>query len=212
LPYPAQTASPARIAGIGLVALIHVGLIYALLTGLAYRVVQVMPVAIQTRIIAPAPERKIEPPPPTPTFQPPPPAFVPPPEVNIAKPPPPPPKSTAITNVTPVAPAEPPPVAARAPPHEAVSVLPHVDIAASRTPDYPPVSRRLGEQGTVVLEVLVDAAGHAVEAKVVQSSGFPRLDAAAVEGVKRDYRFTPGTVDGQPQPMHYTFKFTWKLQ
>jgi len=212
LPYPAPTASPARIAGIGVVALIHIGLVYALLTGLAYRVVQVMPVAIQTRIIAPTPEQKIEPPPPTPTFQPPPPAFVPPPEVKIAKPPPPPPKSTAITNVTPVAPAEPAPVAARAPPHDPVSVQPHVDLAASRTPDYPPVSRRLGEQGTVVLEVLVDANGRAVEATVMQSSGFARLDEAAVEGVKRNYRFAPGTVDGKPQPMHYTFKFTWKLQ
>jgi len=208
--YPAQAASPARIAGIGLVALIHIGLVYALLTGLAYRVVQVLPIPIETRIITPPTLQKMEPPPPTPTFQPPPPAFVPPPEVKIAKPPP--PKSTAITNVTPVAPPAPRPTPAPIAPHEPVSVLPHVDIGASHPPDYPPVSRRLGEQGTVVLEVLVDANGHAVEAKVVQSSGFPRLDAAAVEGVKRNYHFAPGTVDGKPQPMHYTFKFTWKLQ
>jgi protein TonB len=211
LAYPAQAASPARLAGIGLVALIHVGLVYALLTGLAYRVVQVLPIPIETRIIAPPVPRQIEQPPPTPTFQPPPPAFVPPPEVKIAKPPPP-PKSTAITNVTPVAPPEPRPTPAPVPPHEPVSVLPHVDIAASHTPEYPPVSRRLGEQGTVVLEVLVDANGRAVEAKIVQSSGFPRLDQAAAEGVRRNYRFAPGTVDGKPQPMHYTFKFTWKLQ
>ena len=77
---------------------------------------------------------------------------------------------------------------------------------------YPPVSRRLGETGTVVLEALVDPSGRATDVKVVQSSGFPRLDQAAVDGVKANYRFAPGTVDGKPQPMHYTFKFTWKLQ
>jgi protein TonB len=212
VPYPAQTGSPARAAGIGLVALIHVGLVYALVSGLAYRVVQVLPIPIETRIIEPTRPRPVEPPPPAPAFQPPPPAFVPPPEVKIAKPPPPPPKSTAITNVTPVAPPEPRQTPAPAPPHEPVSVMPHVDLAASRTPDYPPASRRLGEQGTVVLEVLVDPNGRAVEAKVVQSSGFARLDEAAVEGVKKNYRFAPGTIDGKPQPMHYTFKFTWKLQ
>ena len=63
-----------------------------------------------------------------------------------------------------------------------------------------------------MLEVLVDANGRAADAKLVQSSGFPRLDEAAVDGVKANYRFAPGTVDGKPQPMRYTFKFTWKLQ
>ena len=132
---------------------------------------------------------------------------MPPPEVNIATPPPAPAQSTAITNVTPVRRA-----ARSPPPHEAVTVQPHVDLATSHQPEYPPVSRRLGEQGTVVLEVLVDPSGRVIDVKVVQSSGFPRLDQAALDGVKANYRFAPGTVDGKPQPMRYTFKFTWKLQ
>lgn len=209
MPFAVRQPSISRSVGIGAVVLIHVGLVYALVTGLAYRVVQIAPVAIETRLIQGTPQERPEPPPPAPNFEPPPPSFVPPPEVHIATPPPP-ARSTAITTVTPVRPVEPTP--APAPPHVPVSVLPHVDAATSREPEYPPVSRRLGEQGTVVLEVMVDASGRAVEAKIVQSSGFARLDDAAVAGVKERYRFAPGTLDGTPQPMRYTFKFTWKLR
>jgi periplasmic protein TonB len=206
----ARDTSPARIAGFAFVILFHAALIYALVTGLAYRAVEVAPVPIAAKIIDATKPQPPPLPPPPPDFQPPPPPFVPPPEVEIAKPPPPPAApSTAITSVTTV---RPPPAPAPAPPHEAVTVQPHVDAAASHEPDYPPVSRRLGEQGTVIIEVLVDAGGHAVEAKLVQSSGFPRLDQAALDGVKTNYRFVPGTIDGAPQPMRYAFRFTWKLQ
>ena len=206
MPYGALRPSPARIAGLGLVILLHIALVYALVTALAHRAVEVGPVPIETKIIEETQQQKAEPPPPPPTFQPPPPPFVPPPEINIAPPPAPAP-STAITTVTPVRPPEPAP-----PPHVAVNVLPRVDASASHEPEYPPVSRRLGEQGTVILEVLVDESGRATDAKLVQSSGFPRLDEAALAGVKASYRFVPGTVDGKPQPMRYTFKFTWKLR
>ena len=133
-----------------------------------------------------------------------PPLFVPPPEVRIETPAPPP--STAITAVTNVKPTAPPPA------REAVTVMPRIDLAHSRQPDYPPVSRRLGEQGSVILSVLVDVNGRVADAKIVQSSGFERLDQAAIAGVKESYRFVPATVDGKPQQMWYTFKFTWKLQ
>jgi periplasmic protein TonB len=163
----------------------------------------VLPAPIETKIISAPPQEKTEPPPPPPAFQPPPPPFVSPPEVDIATPPP--PASTAITVVTPVRPPAPAP-------HQPVSVLPHIDTTASREPEYPPVSRRLGEQGTVILSVLVDANGRATDAKIVQSSGFPRLDQAAIDGVKASYRFVPGTLDGKAQPMWYTFKFNWRLR
>jgi len=64
----------------------------------------------------------------------------------------------------------------------------------------------------VILKVLVDVDGRVLEAQLVQSSGFPRLDQAALAGVKTNYRFTPGTVGGKPQQMWYTLKFNWKLQ
>src|SRR5579863_9047022 len=134
MPAAAQQTSPARIAGIVLAVAIHIGLVYALIAGLAYRTVQVTPVPIETKIIQQTQEEKSEPPPPPPAFQPPPPPFVPPPEVNIATPPPAPAVSTAISNVTPVKPAAPAP--APPPPHEAVKVGPRIDIAASHEPEY----------------------------------------------------------------------------
>ncbi len=58
-------------------------------------------------------------------------------------------------------------------------------------PSYPPLSRRAGEQGTVVLRVLVQASGEPSQVGVRTSSGFERLDKVAVASVKR-WRFTPG--------------------
>jgi periplasmic protein TonB len=207
-----RTPSASRVAGIALVVALHAALVYAIVTGLAVRAVERVRAPIVTRIIA-APQRPPPAPPPPADFAPPPAAFVPPPAIKIKTPPPPPKpaESHAITAVTPVMPkvvAEPKP----APPHVPVRVRPRIDGAHSHAPDYPPVSRRLGEEGTVVIDVLVDPAGRAVDAKILQSSGFPRLDQAAIAGVKANYRFVPGTLDGTAQPMWYVFKFTWKLQ
>jgi protein TonB len=211
---PSSYTSPAapRLIGIGLVILLHVVIVYALVTGLAQRAVDVIRTPIETRIIAESkPETPPPPPPPPLQLTPPPPAFVPPPEIQIAKPPPP-PKSTAITVVTPVKPVAPPPAPAPAPVAEPVRVQPHIDAGRSQQPEYPPTSRRMGEQGSVVLQVLVDTDGRVIDAKLLQSSGYDRLDQAALDGVKSDYRFVPGTVDGKPQQMWYTFKFNWKLR
>jgi len=192
-----------RLVGLGLVVLLHVTLIYALVNALARRTIEVAPAPIETKIIEEVKQQPPEPPPPPPPdFKPPPPAFVPPPEVHIETPAPP-PQSTAITAVTPVAP---PPTAAP------VRVMPRVDAAHSQQPDYPAASRRAGEEGSLILQVLVDPNGRAIDSKLEQSSGFERLDQAALEGVKTSYRFIPGTIAGKPQEMWYTFKFTWKLR
>jgi protein TonB len=61
------------------------------------------------------------------------------------------------------------------------------------------------------MEVLIDIDGRVKDSKLVQTSGSEQLDAAALKGVKENYRFVPGTVDGKPQPMWFTFRFTWKL-
>lgn len=64
-------------------------------------------------------------------------------------------------------------------------------------PDYPPQSRRLEEEGMVKLKVRVNQEGRAIAVEVAQSSGFRRLDTAAVEAV-RNWRFVPARRDGQP--------------
>jgi protein TonB len=193
-----------RVVGIGFVVLLHIALIYALVNALARRSVEVVHAPIETKIIEEIKQQPQEPPPPPPEFKPPPRAFVPPPEVHIETPAA--AQSTAITAVTPVAPVAAPPKA------EPARVLPRVDAAHSQQPDYPPDARRAGEEGSLVLQVLVDPNGRAIDSKLEQSSGSERLDRAALQGVKASYRFTPGTVDGKAQEMWYTFKFTWKLK
>lgn len=64
-------------------------------------------------------------------------------------------------------------------------------------PDYPRLSRRLKERGLVVVRVFVDADGLPRTVQIAQSSGFARLDEAALEGVRRA-RFRPYAENGRP--------------
>jgi protein TonB len=57
-------------------------------------------------------------------------------------------------------------------------------------PAYPALARRMGEQGKVILRVLVNSAGIAGQVELRTSSGSPRLDGAALETV-RHWRFLP---------------------
>lgn len=59
-------------------------------------------------------------------------------------------------------------------------------------PVYPSAARRDGEEGTVRLKVLVDERGRPTDVQVARSSGFPRLDDAAVDAVRR-WRFQAAT-------------------
>lgn len=58
-------------------------------------------------------------------------------------------------------------------------------------PDYPDRARREGWEGTVTLRVLVDEEGKSKSLEVNRSSGFPVLDEAAMDNVKRRCRFNP---------------------
>lgn len=64
-------------------------------------------------------------------------------------------------------------------------------------PRYPSISRRLGEEGTVVLRVELDEHGNVVLARISTSSGLARLDEAALAAVKT-WRCTPALRDGRP--------------
>ena len=64
------------------------------------------------------------------------------------------------------------------------------------------MSKRLGEQGKVVISVRVGADGSPRQVDVRRSSGFDRLDEAAKESMMR-CRFKPGKVGGVAQTMSY---------
>jgi protein TonB len=64
-------------------------------------------------------------------------------------------------------------------------------------PTYPPVSRRFGEQGRVLLRVLVSENGLAENVQLDSSSGYEKLDRAAIEAVKK-WSFVPAKRSNQP--------------
>jgi len=94
------------------------------------------------------------------------------------------------TPVTREIPPPPLPVAAIAPP-AAVSE-PRFDAAYldNPVPVYPPLSRRMGEEGRVVLRVFVEPGGRASQVQISTGSGSPRLDQAAQDAVSR-WKFVP---------------------
>ncbi len=63
---------------------------------------------------------------------------------------------------------------------------------------YPSFSKRSGEQGEVVVKLIIDESGSVEDVALLRSSSFPRLDRAATE-IGRRYRFKPFLVNGSPQ-------------
>jgi protein TonB len=190
-----------------LIVALHGFMYYILNSGLSQHLVDVVLGPIETRMIEEAPKTDEPPPPPPPKIETPPP-FVPPPEVAIDIPQE--AASTAIQTVTNVRPTTPPPPVQQAAPVPRTAPKSDPRRPLSQ-PEYPPSSRRAGEAGTVILEVYVLETGRVGEARVKQSSGFPRLDEAAVREVKRSWRLVPGTENGKAVPMWGQFAVTFKL-
>lgn len=194
--YAQHQKTPAnRFGGIVFVILLHGLLVYALINGLARKVVEVVKGPLETRIIQelkpPPPEA---PPPPPPKLDLPPPPFIPPPEVNVA------PGAPAQNTISAVS-NTPPPVAAPAPveaPKPQVHTPPEVHSSSCREPEYPAAAARLGESGKVVLSLLVGLDGRVTDSKIEKSSGSQRLDQAARQALSL-CQFTPGSVDGKPE-------------
>jgi periplasmic protein TonB len=213
----ALTASPEQSNSkrgviIGIVIAIHVLGVYVMESGLSRKITELISPPVETKIIEE--EKKEEPPPPPPP--PPdipvtPPPFIPPPEVTVQVPP----QANAIQQVTNERPPEvvPPIMTPPAPPApRAESVSPKVDGRKSRSCDdyYPPASNRADETGSVVVKCSVGVSGRCDTADVAQSSGFARLDEAALKCAKEGLRFVAGSQNGTAATMEYSFKVTFK--
>jgi len=85
------------------------------------------------------------------------------------------------------------------------------DYLQNPKPAYPPVSKRLGEQGTVLVHVLITADGAAQKAEVKKSSGYDRLDQAAVATVLK-WRYVPGKRNGVAETMWFTVPINFVLE
>ena len=207
--------SSRRATGLAIVVALHVVLGYALVNGLARKIVQVVTQPLETKIIEetrpPPPDKP--PPPPPPKLAAPPLLFIPPPEVQVQVPQAA-PTITAVTRTQPTGPiaapgqrpAPPAPVVHHAP----VRTPPVVDAKACEKPEYPPASLRAEETGIVLLAFLIDVNGAVVESKVERSTSHRRLDEAARKALSL-CKFKPATVDGKPERAWAKIEYQWKI-
>lgn len=75
---------------------------------------------------------------------------------------------------------------------------------------YPRKSRENGEEGKVMLRVLVNASGWTDQVKIQKTSGFPELDKAAVQAAE-SWRYQPAKRDGKPIAMWVNLPMLFKL-
>ena len=205
--YAHPHAGGRRTTGLIVTVALHIVLIYALIHGLARKIVEVVVPPLETKIIAEVkPPQPDKPPPPPPKLATPPPPFIPPPEINIQIP------VQQAPTITAVAPTPPPPAPITpTPAPQPVRTAPVVLASSCDKPEYPPAARRANETGTVLLSFLIDTSGRVIQSKVERSSGSRRLDDAAREGLGL-CKFRPATVDGVPQQAWARIEYVWRLE
>lgn len=213
-----QQRNPGRHAvGFGIVLALHLLLGWALVTGLAQRMVEVIRAPIETKIIEEAKPPPPPPPenlPPPPKFAPPPPSFVPPPEVHVN----PPPMAAPTITTTTVAPP-PAPVTIAPPPPPRIAAKPaiaNVRACAPTGDDYPAAARRAEATGTTRVRFTVGPDGKLASAEVVKSAGPTRehkmLDRIALAKLG-ECTFTPGIDDhGKPTGGSFDVEYVWRLE
>jgi len=87
----------------------------------------------------------------------------------------------------------------------------NADYLDNPAPAYPALSRRLGEQGRVLLRVLVNVRGTSDEVQVQTSSGHTRLDEAARDTVRR-WRFVPARRGAEPVSAWVLIPISFRLE
>jgi protein TonB len=206
------------------VVALHVGALWAMHSGLLKRVVEwVIPAEVMIEATAPAEPEQPKPTPspakpvttqsnapatpqqapvplavatPTPT-----PSANAPAPVVVAEP------STQTTNSPAVAAA----AAPYAPPAKLVLPSKDADYLNNPSPPYPSASKRMGEQGQVVIRTLIGVDGTAQQAEIKRSSGYERLDQVSLATALR-WKYVPGKRAGVAEAMWFDVPFNWELR
>lgn len=203
--YADREQSGNRTVAFVVVALIHLVIGYALVTGLAYEGVKQIMKKVTTVDIKKE-EPKKEPPPPPKKAAAPPPIVAPPVKINVNVTPPP---ITTVTTPPPVAPvvpiiAPPAPVVAPPPPpprFQPKSATPKGNPSSwANANDYPSGPLRREEEGVTRFRVTVGADGRVSSCDVTGSSGSSELDSTTCSLITRRGRFNPAT-DGEGSPV-----------
>jgi len=204
-----------KITALIVVAILHVALGYALVTGLAYEAYKKVKEVTSAVNIEEEKPPELPPPPPPPKDAPPPPIVAPPPAITLPAPTqqldvvqhaePPPPPQPAYTP-----PPQPQPPAPRFTPKTAVPKGNPGNWATSN--DYPSRALREEREGSSGFRVSVGTDGKVTSCEITRSSGSPDLDQATCDNVRRRARFTPATDgEGNPTTGSYASTIRWVI-
>ena len=204
--YQEERSSARMFVGMAVVIVVHVAIFYALKDGLTNNFMPMLPKSFQTVFIKMSEPKPAEPAPAEPQLQTLPieEIVMPMPDIKIPM------DSVMEMPAAAQAPAR-PQQESGAGESTAITQL-QVDSRYPLTkPDYPSISRRMGERGTVKLLLYVLPNGRVGEARIAHSSGYPRLDESALREARRNWRFIPGTYGGEAVSGWGTFAITFQL-
>jgi protein TonB len=213
--YADQQMSGNKITALIVVALLHVVVGYALISGLAYSAFKkIKEVTTAVKIDPDKPPPPPPPPPPKSDIPPPPPIVTPPPAIQLNFTPPP-----IQTVQTPPPPAPPPPVALPAPPSPPPPRFTPKSASPKGRPgewasdnDYPTRALQLGQEGVTGFHLSVGSDGKVTNCEITKSSGSPELDKTTCDLMRRRARFSPATDgDGNPTTGNYTSSVRWQI-
>ena len=213
--YADHSQSSSRTISIVIVALIHVVLGYAFVTGLGVQYIK--KAAEQLNVIdvkeEPPPPEQEPPPPPPDQPVPPPPVYIPPPKVALPAPAP-------VIVATPVLPPPLPP-APTAPPPPPPPPAPKINKSADAkgnpaswitSDDYPARALREGAEGTTAITWDINGDGRVENCRVTASSGNSDLDDAACKAITRRGRYKPALdQSGNPIRSSSSRRVVWRI-
>ena len=204
-----------RIGPLGAIILLHLAFFYALKNGSMQQATPAFPKEVFATFITP--ERAPEPAPPKEQPKPTPKTV---PIVKKSVTPPLPvintPSPTAVTAApSPPEPAAPAAATAEPSPAPAAPAVPRtitsgVEYIQAPKPEYPAVAKRMGEEGQVILHVLVNEKGRSERVEIQKTSGSPRLDEAGRQSVQRAL-FKPYIENGKPMAVYAIVPIKFQL-
>lgn len=197
--YAKPTGTKRKLIGIASVIVIHVLVIYALINGLARKIVEVIQPPLETKIIMEAKMEDKSPTPPPPHIVVLSPPYVPLPEVPVQLPPVEPQNTIVAVSITPT------------PVQHYVQQAAIANANDCDKPEYPAASLQAGEAGVVRLQFLIGIDGKVLESKIIRTSGYRRLDEVARKALEL-CKFKPAMVDGRPEQSWASLEYAWTLE
>jgi len=215
--YADQQMSGNRMAALIIVALLHVALGYALVTGLAYEGAAKLVKKLTTVDIKEEVKKEEPPPPPPKKDAAPPPPVAPPVKINVQT-------SAPQIQTVQTAPPPAPPVLVAAPPAAVVAPPPPPPKGPSKpaspkgqpgnwanSNDYPTRALREEQEGVTRFRVTVSAEGRVTSCDVTGSSGSPELDSTTCSLITRRGRFNPAMTDGSAVAGTWSSSVRWQI-